>query len=438
MLEERRFGHLHIEKEFWLNEKALFLTGWSQNAAHCRVVCEAIDGPAYEDIYIDYLARNDVNTHLEQFDLKLLSVEHGFSCYVLFPENVDMPDRIRIAFLDEDSDKTIVSMIVEKKNASRFKDILPEHLSIATQNRVLPSSNLAMGIVALHQRYLASKKHMVERVRVFGEALQTCLPKVSIIVPFYKEDFFVHHLVQMQLDAPDYVEWVFVCDDPGLMRSLEKHLENKLLMFRQKTSFVVLESNVGFAMANNIGLQYAHGEHILLMNSDIYSDSFAWLDYSLKLFEQEKDIGAVGYTLCFEDGTIQHDGMSFVKDPLYEDNYLTLHPGKGFPVSWEGLSHRPVQACTAALLLVSRKDFETKLFSNEYVIGDFEDSDLNMHLKSQGKQILIVETSGIYHLERQSIRNLGANTFRSHITLLNCKTFNYKWKDMLDSEEALQ
>ena len=52
------------------------------------------------------------------------------------------------------------------------------------------------------------------------------------------------------------------------------------------------------------------------------------------------------------------------------------------------------------------------------------------------KEILLVETPAIYHLERQSIKLLGDSAARSKITLLNCQIFNQQWSEMLDVREV--
>ena len=189
-------------------------------------------------------------------------------------------------------------------------------------------------------------------------------------------------------------------------------------------------------MANNIGYKYASGDYTLLMNSDIFCHDFDWLDYSLALFDQQNNIGAIGYSLKFEDETIQHEGMQFLRDENYNNHYLTIHPNKGLPAKYKTLTHRRVTACTAALLLIANDDFNDKIFSTDYVLGDFEDSHLNMELIKNEKEILLVETPAIYHLERQSIKLLGDSAARSKITLLNCQIFNQQWSEMLDVREV--
>ena len=105
---------------------------------------------------------------------------------------------------------------------------------------------------------------------------------------------------------------------------------------------------------------------------------------------------------------------------------------KGFPAKYDSLSNKFVDACSAGLLILKKNDFNDVIFSSDYIFGDFEDADLMMKLKVQGKNIRLVTTPSIYHLERQSIRKLGDHSFKSSITSLNCKIFNDRWGEHLD------
>jgi GT2 family glycosyltransferase len=59
---------------------------------------------------------------------------------------------------------------------------------------------------------------------------------------------------------------------------------------------------------------------------------------------------------------------------------------------------------TGAALFVRRAAFEAAGgFCTDYVIGDFEDSDLCLALRSQGHEIGYEPAAELFHFERQSI-----------------------------------
>ena len=56
-----------------------------------------------------------------------------------------------------------------------------------------------------------------------------------------------------------------------------------------------------------------------------------------------------GFSLLYEDNTIQHIGMEFPRSSLMGDMYIADHPMKGLPFDfYEGETVRKAQAVTAA------------------------------------------------------------------------------------------
>jgi GT2 family glycosyltransferase len=269
----------------------------------------------------------------------------------------------------------------------------------------------------------------VAQVKTFGPAIgREQRIHTSIIVPFYGDAFYLLDHVMAQSRTPAGVEWIFVCDDPRLAAGMIEALTNHQRAIRQPTHLVLLEANGGFAHANNIGAKHARGDHLLLMNSDIYCDDFLFLNAGCDALQSKAGIGCIGFSLQFEDGTIQHDGMTFRRSALLNGLWACEHQNKGMPQSWSGSSLEEADAVTAALLLVRRADFANHhIFDPTYLIGDFEDADLCMRLKANGKSIALLRTPGLFHLERQSMRHTGNDEARIAVTHLNCATFNERW-----------
>src|SRR3546814_8953785 len=66
---------------------------------------------------------------------------------------------------------------------------------------------------------------------------------------------------------------------------------------------------------------------------------------------------------------------------------------------------RSVPALTGACLAVRRDAFTTVGgFTEDYVIGDYEDSDLCLKLRREGHDLRYIPAVELYHLERRSIR----------------------------------
>lgn len=86
------------------------------------------------------------------------------------------------------------------------------------------------------------------------------------------------------------------------VKMLTKKYPDVLLLLNNK--------NVGFAKANNQGIEKSKGEYILLLNSDARVCDDA-IEKSIRLLKQEKTAGVVSGKLIYEDGTLQKSAGFF-------------------------------------------------------------------------------------------------------------------------------
>jgi GT2 family glycosyltransferase len=76
--------------------------------------------------------------------------------------------------------------------------------------------------------------------------------------------------------------------------------------------------------------------------------------------------------------------------------------------------------------------------SEDYIIGDFEDSDLCLRLREVGRRNWLVPRVTLYHLERQSQAVAGNPAWRTNLTLYNCWVHHQRWNDMIERIESGQ
>ena len=76
---------------------------------------------------------------------------------------------------------------------------------------------------------------------------------------------------------------------------------------------IALDRNMFFGEANNIGVENAAGEYVLLLNNDA-TVTHGWLNQLLTVLNNEYCAGAVGPKLLYPDGNLQEAGAYIGSD----------------------------------------------------------------------------------------------------------------------------
>ena len=134
------------------------------------------------------------------------------------------------------------------------------------------------------------------------------------------------------------------------------------------------------------------------MNSDILPKRAGWLGDLVRTYSVLAAPGLLGAKLLYEDGTVQHAGMAFRRLTAWDNLWTNHHPSKGqTPIGLRGV--RPVAAVTAACALIEAALYcELGGFCEDYIIGDFEDSDLCLRASRAGRQNYVALDIELYHL----------------------------------------
>jgi len=275
--------------------------------------------------------------------------------------------------------------------------------------------------------------------------IQPSEPQITIIVPLYgRLDFMQFQLAQFCQDSDfNQVELIYILDDPKLQHEFKTLCDDCFQIFQ--LPFVAIDSgnNLGFAACNNLAIEYSHGTHLLLLNSDVFPKQTGWLKEMQEAYNSLENVGAIGPQLLYSDNSIQHAGMKFEPYPLWNNMWINEHPFKGMDANshqnqYLKLESPPkpqkIHAITAACLMVSRELYiQQQGLSEEYIIGDFEDSDFCLKLIDSGKNNYFIPAVELYHLERQSqsLTNNHQNNWRENLTYFNCWQHHQKWDQVI-------
>lgn len=267
--------------------------------------------------------------------------------------------------------------------------------------RALLAACLAPPLARLHAAHLATRQ--APEVIRFGAA--PTAPEVSVLVPLYRNlEFLRFQMAAFAVDpALRQAELILVLDSPEQRDELEHLLAGLHALYDLPVSLAVMSGNYGYAAANNAGAALARGRHLLLLNSDVIPERPGWLRPLVETLEADPQIGAVGPKLLFDDQSLQHAGLYFGRD--LKGDWLNLHYHKGLPRDYPPANTAcPVPGVTGAALLVRRSLFErVGGLTEDYIIGDYEDSDLCLKLRACGAEIVYQPAAELYHLERRSI-----------------------------------
>lgn len=218
----------------------------------------------------------------------------------------------------------------------------------------------------------------------------------------------------------------YLLDDPPKRREAQFLFTSIYERFRLPFRALLFDRNVGFAPTNNIGLQHARGRYVCFLNSDAFPGTDDWLERLAQRLTQNPELGAVGPLLLYEDGSIQHQGMSFRRLNEFGGWYFGHHPGKGMHLADAKGMRRCISITGACMLL--RRDLAERLhgFDESYAIGDFEDSDLCLRLYRMGLACAVDLDVHLFHLERKSQAGSAAN-WRMNLTLYNAWFHERRW-----------
>jgi GT2 family glycosyltransferase len=228
-----------------------------------------------------------------------------------------------------------------------------------------------------------------------------------------------------ELDFWGRCELIYVVDDPDIFEPARRLAAELARFYRLPLLLAYGQRNAGYAGACNLGAGLARAAHLLLLNSDVLPDRPGWLGALLAAYRGLPAPGVVAPRLLFEDGGIQHAGMRLVQQP--GGLWANTHPGKGLPDSGSGPA-RECDVLSGACLLIARRLYQqVGGLSEDYILGDFEDSDLCLALRRLGRRNWLLPAVALYHLERQSQNAIGDAAWRTGLTLYNAWRHSRRW-----------
>ena len=444
------FVRIGIDSCFWVGEQKVFLTGWIIDQSNVIRSLSLRHGDQFSsDIRgrsSTYL-RPDLNLAFKDVLRGVGSIESGFSTSVDFAVRREACDVHELEIVGQTAHGEY--FVVPIADTHRGDDIVAMSTKLFNEFSLASpgaSSRLAEVGRALQDSISFNYTSQGDQdvfVKNYGEAVKD--PEVSVIVPLYgRFDFMEYQLSQFALD-PDFQrsELIYVIDDPRIFEDVRVGCEDLYGIFQVPFRIVSSGHNQGFAAANNLGFRFSEADTVLLLNSDVMPRTPGWLSSLREALLSLDDAAAVAPILTFEDDSVQHCGIEFERHPHFPDLWINTHPQKGLPMSLVDFGDMPesVPAVTAACMMLSRERYEELGgLDEQYLLGDFEDSDLCLKGLSKGYRSYLIPSVSLYHLERKSQNLFEDLDWKKRVTLFNCWQHTTRWNqeivEVMDARRA--
>ena len=255
--------------------------------------------------------------------------------------------------------------------------------------------------------------HHAVRYRLRGE------PRVSIIIATRDKVHLLSQCIRSIEDKTRYGRYEVLVVDNG---SRDPETLRYLGALGPKHRVVAYPGRFNFSAINNFGAEQATGEQLLFLNNDVEVIAPDWLEAMLE-HAQRADVGAVGAKLLYPDGRIQHGGVVVGLNGAAGNAFrLTPAEDERGPRLCDVV--RNCSAVTAACLMVPRRIFEDLRGFDERLPVAFQDVDLCLRIRRDGRLVVYTPFALLYHYE-------GASRGRRHPTA-DERLFQRLWAENLE------
>lgn len=293
----------------------------------------------------------------------------------------------------------------------------------------------AKGAVAEHLRKHGYEHFKITSTRAFETIFKISYqiignPKISIVIANKDHEADLRRCLASIFEKSTYDNYeVIVVENNSETTEIWKYYEE--LKENERVKIVIYQGGFNYSAVNNLGVEAAEGEYILLLNNDTQVITVNWME-ELLMYAQRQDVGAVGAKLYYGDKTIQHAGVVLG---------LGAHRTAGhshYMQHWENLGYmgrlcyaQNVSAVTGACLLVSKELFEKAGGLDESFAVSLNDVDFCIKLREMGYLNVFTPFAELYHYESVS-RGLDDQGEKAKRYNEESARFRDKWKAVLE------
>lgn len=215
-------------------------------------------------------------------------------------------------------------------------------------------------------------------------------PLVSIIIVCWNSSKYLPRCLE-SISLQTFPNFEIIIVDNGSSDDGTAGLEEKFPKLDLRVER--LASNLGFAVANNLGARYARGKWLILLNADAFPEP-DWLAELITSSDKSPEIASFSSRQIQAGNPIILDGAG----DAYHVSGLAWRIGLGYPSEQYGLdSERIFSPCAAAAMYLRQAFFDVGGFDEDF-FSYFEDVDLGFRLQLRGYHCLYVPKAVVHHI----------------------------------------
>ncbi len=307
----------------------------------------------------------------------------------------------------------------------------------------------AKGAVAEHLRKHGFDHFKIESTRAFETIFRIRYqilgtPKVSVIIANRDHVENLRRCVSSVLEKSTYDNFEIVIVENNSSTQEIRDYYTQLLGFPYEGDGEIQRSGDGrivvvtfrggfnYSSVNNLGVKYATGEYVLLLNNDTEVITVNWME-ELLMYAQREDVGAVGAKLYYGDKTIQHAGVVIglgAHRTAGHTHYKQHRQNLGY--MGRLCYAQDVTAVTGACLLVKKNLYEEVGGLDEGFAISLNDVDFCLKLREKGLLNVFTPFAELFHYESVS-RGLDDNGEKAERYNRESEKFRRKWKAVLEA-----
>lgn len=265
----------------------------------------------------------------------------------------------------------------------------------------------------------AQENDWQHRYEAFADMMRTAVPKISVIVLTYNNLKLNKLCTETLLSKTAYPNYELILVDNASVDGTRDWLKELDAQNVENVTVILNEDNLGFAGGNNVGIQAASGDYIVLLNNDTVPTR-GWLTAMAKHLQNDSHLGMCGPVTNSIGNeakvAVEYHDLDGLEQFAYR--YTWVHNGQEM---------RNVKALALFCTMIRKSVIQQcGMLDDGYRVGMFEDDDYSEAVRAAGWGMAIVDDAFVHHQDGATFKKLDKKKYET-VFKVNLKRFEEKW-----------